>query len=81
MLEEIEIFIFAVLSKANGKTIEEISDETGIREEVVKTILELLRCFDVVEEYNGKYYSKYREVAKLILDLKLRNIPDEYIRN
>ncbi|WP_232616536.1 hypothetical protein [Sulfurisphaera tokodaii] len=80
MLEEIDFFILIILSEAKGRTIEEISDETGIREEIVYHILELLRYFDLVKKSNDdRYYSEYTELAKLLLDLKMKNLPDEII--
>ncbi|WPX06150.1 helix-turn-helix domain-containing protein [Metallosphaera sedula] len=58
------------------KTAREISNETGIKEELVYHVLEVLRRFELVQVVDGKYYSEYSEVAKLLLDLK--NLPDGY---
>ncbi|WP_229572534.1 hypothetical protein [Saccharolobus caldissimus] len=53
-----------------------MSEETGIKEGFIYHVLEILRYLNLVEKYNNKYYSKYSEVTKLILEIK---DTDEYI--
>ncbi|ABP96334.1 hypothetical protein HA72_2195 [Metallosphaera sedula] len=68
--------MLTILANADMKTAREISNETGIKEELVYHVLEVLRRFELVQVVDGKYYSEYSEVAKLLLDLK--NLPDGY---
>ncbi len=59
-----------ILSVVDGKTVKEIAEETGIKEKAVYHLMELLKLVDLVEERNGRYYSEYREMAEILLQIR-----------
>ena len=65
-----------VVSNANGKTAEEISEATGIKPMYVELALELLSGTGIVEEKNGKYYidEDSRGLCELMIEGMLRGL-------
>jgi predicted transcriptional regulator len=59
------------LANANG-TVKEIAEKTGIKEEVVYHVLELLRIANVVKKQNNRYFvdETTRTIVSLIKDLE-----------
>ena len=58
------------MANANG-TVEEIAEKTGIKEEAVYHVLELLTIVNVVKKQNNRYFTEeiVRDMAQLLLDL------------
>ena len=69
-LDSIDDIILVILANADG-TIEEISRKTGIKEEAVYHVLELLTIANVVKKQNDRYFvdETTRTIASLIKDL------------
>ena len=69
-LDSIDDIILIILANANG-TVKEIAEKTGIKEEVVYHVLELLRIANVVKKQNNRYFTEeiVRDIAQLLLDL------------
>jgi DNA-binding IclR family transcriptional regulator len=67
----IDTVILEILANADG-TVEEIAEKTGIKEEAVYHVLELLRLANVVKKQNNRYFAeeKVRVLAQLLLDLE-----------
>ena len=65
-----------VVSNANGKTAEEISEATGIKPMYVELALELLSGTGIMEEKNGKYYvdEEARGLCELMIEGVLRSL-------
>ena len=60
-----------ILANTNG-TVKEIAEKTGIKEEVVYHVLELLRIANVVKKQNNRYFvdETTRTIVSLIKDLE-----------
>jgi hypothetical protein len=58
------------LANTNG-TVKEIAEKTGIKEEAVYHVLELLTIVNVVKKQNNRYFTEeiVRDMAQLLLDL------------
>ncbi|MEJ2780606.1 hypothetical protein WIW89_06840 [Stygiolobus sp. CP850M] len=61
-----------MLANTSGNTIEEIAEKTGIKEEAVYHVLELLRIANIVKKQNNRYFTEeiVRVIAQLLLDLE-----------
>jgi transcription initiation factor IIE alpha subunit len=62
--------MLTVVSNANGKTVKEISEATGIKPTYVELILGLLSDTGIVQEKDGRYYvdEETRGLCELMIE-------------